>query len=809
MSVNEKAKYTVKTQLVAILSVSFLAMFIMLFVVTNTSMRGMLDDRESESMKTEILMAGNMLLSSVSHLPSVSRDRAAWDETYAFMEGQNDGFVSEYATSYDFELFSINIIALVNNRGEVVYEDYYDYRGGNFISAPQDMDSVYRSLAKMTTAAFESYDQKGGDIVDSGVSGFVAHNGALYYLTSFPIIHSDGSGPVAGSHIFGRIINSDAVAALSADTGFDFSVEPAGGEGLASLGVVAEDGGGIKIVAEGNTAVVYENIEDIYGNESVTIYLTRNRTLHESGSTSIMLTMVVLAICCVAAMLILNTLIGRVVSRPLGRLSWELRRIDAAELDGSVRVDHTNVELEELSSSISDMLTRIKSDSDVIRNNNKKLYESANFDPLTGLHNRQSIKAVLESALREATGVGAGVTVFFFDIDRFKYVNDSLGHLTGDRFIRVVADRVKASLGDGVSIARMDGDEFLVVAPGLGGRMETQLYADKLMGIFKEPFRVKERELLLTISAGSATFPQDGQNVETLINNAEVSMYRAKELGKGLYVFYQMEFHHTLQRKIYIENKLRRVVNDGCGEFSLVFQPKLNLKTGEIHSCEVLMRWNSDNGVIASNEFIPSAEETGLILPISWWLINECCRCGSIFRSLGMQQTLAINISAQVLVHEALIGVIEKAVKDNDFDVRLLDVEITESTLLNDMEQVNGVLKKLHEKGMDISVDDFGTGYSSLNYLHKLAVNRIKIDRSFISNVTEDEDSRAIVTAIMAMSRSLHMRVTAEGVEQQSQCEFLRTLDCDEIQGYYISKPLPLDDYISFIKKYKDGSNEK
>ncbi|MDL2217111.1 EAL domain-containing protein [Christensenellaceae bacterium OttesenSCG-928-M15] len=422
------------------------------------------------------------------------------------------------------------------------------------------------------------------------------------------------------------------------------------------------------------------------------------------------------------------------------------------------------------------------------------------------MSNRFHALALLEELVTANRKKLAHISVFYLDLDRFKYINDTWGHRTGDSFIAALAERLQKDFCNEVIIARMSGDEFLIVAENLQEPVERQFFADRIFKSFERPFEFSHRTLQMSASVGSSTFPEDGRDAESLIKNAEIAMYRAKELGIGLYVPYQVELHNAMKQKIYIENKLRSSVNSGCQEFCAYFQPKLDVLTGEITSCEALMRWNSPEGMINPMEFIPQAEESGLIVPLSWWMIRECCRQCREFEKQGVDCSVAINVSAQVLLHNDFLPVLRSAVETAGIDYAKLDIEIVEQTLVEDIVKVNEVITTLHALGVEISVDDFGTGYSSLSYLNKMAVDRIKIDRSFVMTIGNSAENQAIINAIIAMSKSLHMVITAEGVETREQYDFLKEANCEEIQGYLISKPMPAQEYIKFVKQWTPAS---
>lgn len=787
----------------------FLLMFVLLYIVFYSSMERLLSDWEIDNFKTEAVYAETVLNASVNYIPASTRERATWDELYdAVLDGvwAVRDFANEYMTIADHELSMVNIMTVLDIDSNVMFERFYDYREGVYDLDKPDLSAAYAKLGPLTQAkgSIPSGEMNSLDMSQTGLSGFVEQDGSIFYLSCFPIIHNDGSGPSVGTHITGRILSDAEIANLVEDSHLDFNVESVGSAGLTAEQLNQFLADGSLVVPDAHNATVYEKLTDIYGEPSLAVYLSSPRTLFDNGNAFISRMLLVTAACCIVVLVLVIVLQNRMLVRPLAALVREVDRVNLETAAASIVVCHGNREVADLADSMNNMLERIRDDRDVIQKNADQLYQAANYDHLTGLRNRQSIRAYVEEALLREEVIQGGLTLFFVDLDRFKYINDSMGHSTGDTLIVKVAARLQATL-ENVELARVGGDEFMIVVPGLQDRVECQMYVDKIFDVFGEPFPILERELNITVSIGSATFPLDGQNAEVLISNAEMAMYEAKEQGKGLYAFYQEEFHLALQRKINIENKIRKAVSEGCKEFYPYFQPKLNIVTGQIDSCEALMRWVAADGIMSPAEFIPPAEETGLIIPMTWCMMHDSCRWGKIFEEEGIPQTVAVNISAQVLLHEDFLYHVSACTQETGVDIGQLDIEITESTLLNDMDRVNYVLGELNRMGAEISVDDFGTGYSSLSYLNRLSVDRLKIDKEFIQGINNDEESREIVRAILAMARSLNMCVTAEGVEDVVQYTFLRKEKCEEAQGYLISRPLPPEEYIEFCKKWRDG----
>jgi len=527
------------------------------------------------------------------------------------------------------------------------------------------------------------------------------------------------------------------------------------------------------------------------------------RELYSRGLLLIAAVVMLAALGCVLLMLFVLNLLDNIILRPLTNLVGELNGINHFAGGRRVTVDNSNQEMSNLTNAINSMLAHIEEEQDIIKKKNESLYKSACMDALTGLSNRMNATDELEESIRIAKEGGYHVTAYHMDIDRFKFVNDTIGHKMGNELMKLIAARLSERFGEGDIIARMNGDEFMVCVDNLESKADARACADVIMGVFKEPFMVGGRSIEISASIGSASYPEDGKDAETLIKNAEMAMYQAKDSGKGIYIPYRKYLQEVLQHRVNVENRLRAAVNNGCNDFIMYFQPKLSVESGAIEKCEALIRWESHGSMIGPNDFIPPAEETGLIVPMTWWIIEECRRQGRFFSDNGMPMAMAVNIPAQVLVHKEFVRRITEA--NSGMGGSRMDIEIVERTLLEDMEVVENVFRALHDEGMEISVDDFGTGYSSLSYLNRLSVDGIKIDQSFVRDLNNNTDDQSIVRAIIAMAKSLGITVTAEGVEDIFQYDFLSNVFCDEIQGYFISRPVDAERYIQFIKDWRES----
>ncbi|BAL24504.1 EAL domain-containing protein [Azoarcus sp. KH32C] len=427
----------------------------------------------------------------------------------------------------------------------------------------------------------------------------------------------------------------------------------------------------------------------------------------------------------------------------------------------------------------------------------------ANHDALTGLANRNLLNDRLQQTMIHAKRNGSSVAVMLLDLDRFKVINDSLGHAAGDTLLQEVARRLISSVRQGDTVARLGGDEFMIVMPELGAESDAVMLASKLLETICAPMMLAGRSMVVTCSLGVSLYPRDGPCAANLLKNADVAMYRAKEIGRNRFQFYAPEMNMRTLQRLEIENGLRRALERK--ELELYFQPKIELVGGSVVGAEALIRWrHPELGMVSPGEFIPVAEETGLIVPIGEWVIGAACEQLKAWREEGLGDvSLAVNVSARQFQQEELLAVLEDALRASDIPARQLLLEVTESAVMDNPEKTIVTLGELRKLGVRTSLDDFGTGYSSLNYLKRFPIDSLKIDQSFVADLTTSAEDAAIALMVISLAHSLKQTVIAEGVETEAQLEFLRRHGCDEMQGYLFSRPLPA---AAFAQLLRDGT---
>ena len=451
----------------------------------------------------------------------------------------------------------------------------------------------------------------------------------------------------------------------------------------------------------------------------------------------------------------------------------------------------------------------------------------ANYDSLTGLPNRALFRDRLDGAMKRATRNGTEMGLMFLDLDRFKDINDSLGHAAGDLLLQSVAQTLTSCLrdvdsvaryaeqgstaeaasiadtgGDDFTLARLGGDEFTIIVESIKGPECAAMIARRILDALTHPFMVESHQIYISSSIGISLYPQDDTDLDGLIRHTDMAMYRSKATGRGTYSFYSTDMSADAAARLSLEASLRHALERN--EFVLHYQPKADLRTGQVTGVEALIRWNRPGeGMVPPDRFITMLEDTGMILPVGAWVIRTACAELASWDRLGLPPlSLAVNLSARQFRHQHLIQLIADTLLDTGIDPHRLELELTESQLMEDSSVSRAMLASLAELGVKVAIDDFGTGHSSLSYLKRFNIDTLKIDRSFVREITNSEEDHAIATAVVALGHSLDLKIVAEGVETLHQADCLRALGCDEIQGYLLSRPLPAAQLIEWLRGY-------
>ncbi|MDR3578535.1 MAG: EAL domain-containing protein [Oryzomonas sp.] len=432
----------------------------------------------------------------------------------------------------------------------------------------------------------------------------------------------------------------------------------------------------------------------------------------------------------------------------------------------------------------------------------------AYYDALTGLPNRVLFSDRLKQAIVMAERDKKGLALLYLDLDRFKYINDTLGHAYGDRLLKISANRIQGCLRGSDTVARIGGDEFVVILPLLSGTEDVPKVAYKILETLRKPVQFENHTIYTSASIGIALYPKNGSTVDELLKNADISMYQAKETGRNNYQFFSEEMNEQALARQVIESSMRHAITQN--EFFLVYQPLFDIASRTIIGFEALIRWrHPQHGDMLPPQFINVAEETGMIIPIGEWVLRTACRQARQWnqcRSDGLR--ISVNISACQFKHDSFIGIVQSALEESDLPAGCLELELSESTIMEQGDRNLLILTKLKEMGVSVAIDDFGTGYSFLSCLKHFPIDRVKIDGSFVQDITPGEDNEAIAEAIIVMAHSLKLNVVAEGVEHEKQYSFLHSRKCDELQGFLMSRPLPPEDILPLLLSYASPARQ-
>ncbi|MHB8057353.1 MAG: putative bifunctional diguanylate cyclase/phosphodiesterase [Desulfuromonadaceae bacterium] len=433
-------------------------------------------------------------------------------------------------------------------------------------------------------------------------------------------------------------------------------------------------------------------------------------------------------------------------------------------------------------------------------NAESKIQQLINYDSLTGLPNRSLLHDRLQLAIAQASRDRQQLGVLMLDLDRFKSINETLGHRTGDKLLKAVSQRLLACIRDSDTLARLGGDEYVAILTGVANEENIATVAKKVLAMVAEPFYIDSHEIFTTCSIGIATYPMDGEDSHTLLKHADQAMYRAKEVDRNNFQFFSREMNNLVLERMMLENSMRKGLERG--DFFLVYQPQVDARSGKIFGMEALLRWNHpDMGLLPPDKFIPLAEENGLIIPLGEWVLRCACRQNKIWQEQGLPPVrVAVNLSAKQFGQYHLDEVVASTLLETGLDAEWLELELTESAIMKDADKNIALLAKFKEMGISVAIDDFGTGYSSLSYLKNFPISRLKIDRSFVRDITTNPDDAAIARFIIDIARALNLNVIAEGVETRAQMQFLSFNNCVEMQGYHFSRPVPAEEFAELLR---------
>lgn len=898
---------------IIVVGVTFICLIALLYTTSRIMLLRSFTELEKQDVTLDVLRTQSAITDVIGKLNSEAGDWARWDDTYNFMEDQNEEYIEVNLPDTTYTGLGLNLTLYIDTKGRIVYGKNFDLAKEEEAPLPAGLDQFLSDNTMLWNFTGTEDSAKGIILLPEGPIMFASR----------PILTSTGEGPVRGALIMGRNLDSLEISRLAEITHINLNVERLDSPQLsadffnAQANLSDQSPVFVQPLSEG-TVCGYSLLKDINGNPILALRINLARNIYQQGREAIRYFLLSLLLFSAVFGAVALLLLGRMVLSRLARLSKSFGAI-SSNSDHAMRLPVSGCdELSQLADSANRMLESLEQSHLRLRDNEERyrtltentydliceisaggqyLYVSPNYrdvlgyepqellnksmgdtihpddrdavlerlkklkfsafkhivyrkickngeircfestgrsylttagetrivfvsrditgrqkyqetiwrqafhDSLTGLPNRMLFKDRLSHALVHAKRNKQMLAVIFLDLDRFKLINDTLGHEIGDHLLKSVALRLQKCVREEDTISRLGGDEFTLLLPEISKSESAAKVAQKIIEEILQPFCIGEYELYISTSIGIALYPSDGEDAETLLKNADTAMYLAKERGRNNYQFYTPALNKKTVERMTMENELRRAIDRQ--EFVLHYQPKVNIKTGKIIGVEALVRWqHSVRGLIPPSDFIPTAEETGMIVPLGEWILRTACAQNKAWQDAGFEPlTISVNLSGRQFELQNLSVVIERILKETGLAPFWLELEITESTAMQNADYTIETLQNLKEMGVQFSIDDFGTGYSSLSQLRRFPVDKLKIDKSFVLDIGTGHDNEIIASSVIALGKSLKLGVIAEGVETEEQLNFLKKHQCIEMQGFLFSKPLAAGDFSDLLRQ--------
>ena len=763
------------------------ALLLVLYALLQGIILGSFQDIEAQASQKDVERVQWALMDRLSNLNNMVSDWAPWDQSYAFVQDGNPAFLQTNMTPTTLFDLKLNLFAFADSSGKLVFGRSSGFPlPGNFSRNPWKGLLVQRSRSQKL--------------------GILLLPKSALLIAAQPIVTSKHQGPARGTLIMGRLLDASSISALSRSVRLALSVRRFDDPGLPADFKKASDaligGSPAFILSTEETVSGYALWRDVERKPALLLRVDAPRTIYRQGLSRLhhfVLVLFAAGLVFGAAMLLI---LEKMLLARLARLNASVQEIGASgQLSLRVPVSG-NDELSDLATAVNEMLSFLEAyDIEEKKQAEERIEHLAWHDALTDLPNRLLFQDRLGIALARALRYGEQVAVMMLDLDRFKEINNTLGHETGDQLLRAIAKRLMACVRRNNTVARMSGDEFFFILPDIRESQDAGRMAARILKIFQRPFLINGHEIFITPSIGISLYPSDGEAAESLMQNADLAMYQAKSLGKNRFQFFAAAMSKNATERKKIENDLRKALPRQ--EFQLAFQPQVDLETRNIVGMEALIRWiHPELGLISPLDFIPLAEEIGLIVEIGEWVLSTACARQKEWLNMGFPVRIAVNLSPRQFHQEKneLVDTVCRILEEHCLDPAFLELEITESIAMQNLDSTVLTLNQLHDLGVRLSIDDFGTGYSSLSYLKSFPIDTLKVDRAFVKDLG-DPGGSAIVEAIVAMTRSLGLKSIAEGVETSGQLDFLASCGCEEIQGFFFSRPVFFEEATKLLRE--------
>lgn len=768
-------------------------------------------------------------------LYTFTSDWSHWNDLYDYAKGISPAFVPNNLNMTAYINSTINLMTFWDLSGKLLVGTAIDTDKSALVAFPPGLEKYLYPKSLL----LDRHD------VNKDIQGYLSLKDGIMIIAACAITDGDKKLPPLGASIFGRWLSPQIIQKIEDTTKLDIKLllpdqiqqQP---QLINFFNTISNNKNGhISKPYNENDLHGYTIIRDIYEKPIGMFQMTTPRSIYKTGVEAIryyLISFVALGI--IFSLLMLWLLRGLIIRR-LERLDRDVaeisnknelsRRVDSSGSDelSSVstqinkmmdiiqasheklehRVEERTVQLQKTNVQLKQEITERKAVEKELIIHKEHLIRLAHYDNLTSLPNRVFFNEMLNKSINHASRHKKMLAILFIDLDRFKNINDALGHTIGDLVLKEIANRFSTVLRAGDILARLGGDEFIILLNDINHPKFASPVAEKLLEVCAKPVKVNSYEFYLTTSIGICVYPNDGESLEDLQKNADMAMYKAKKAGGGIYQYFTQEMNLEAHQHIQLESALRKAITNN--EFILYYQPKLDLKEGLITGVEALIRWESPElGMVSPGEFIPLAEETGLIMQIGEWALREACKAAKSWQDQKYQPiSVSVNLSPKQFRHQDIAHLIKTVLAETKLDAKYLEMEITETAVMDNLEASINKLNDIEKMGVSISIDDFGTGYTSISYLKQFPVKILKIDQSFIKGIPQNQNDLAITSAVIALAHSLGIKVVAEGVETAEQLQYLADNECDMVQGYYLSRPLPEAKLLTQLNKTEKAAD--
>lgn len=850
-------------KLFVIIGLSLSALFLVLLIASRLILLDSFVEIEESNVSRNVERVVNALNGELTHLATLNGDYAGWDESYQFIKDGNKEYIDANIPDTVFPLLNLNLLIYIRNNGDIVNKRAFDLDKDTVIPVPE-------SFLKHLSPESPLVRHPG---TESIVKGLLRLPEGIMLFSSRPILTNEYKGPIHGSLIMGRYLDSKGIELLAEQTKqkinvlrFDSNVIP--DDFRLAMNKINEASPVLVSSLSKDIVAGYTNVNDIYGDRALVLKVEAPRNIYRQGVQTITYFILwfvfaaflfavvsywlveklflsrkkgkeseakymavvehanegIIIVTCDNKMIVegnnafkslLGYNIGEILKMSLydilaedadtaalevERIVKEKRDLRLRHKDGSLL--YAELSASSLEQSDSQIMCVVVHDITERKLFEEQLMDQATHDSLTGLANRNLLNDRLCQATEYQKRKKMLFAVMLLDIDRFKVINDTLGHSSGDILLKQIAERLVNGVRNYDTVARLGGDEFVILLNDVTDTNDIITVAKNILDLFTASVKINEDELFVAASIGISLFPSDGESADHLLMKADTAMYHCKAQGGNNYQFFAEDMNVRAKDRLSMETNLRKAVEQQ--EFLLYYQPKVNLLTGEICGMEALIRWQRDGKMISPAEFIPIAEETGVILPIGEWVLRTSCMDMKQLIDMGFSNlVISSNLSGRQFATDNLVEMIGSILDEIKLDPMYVELELTESILMRNEEKLIRKLFAIKDKGVRLSIDDFGTGYSSLSYLKKFPIDVLKIDRSFVMDITANPDGASIVETILAMTHTLKLKSVAEGVEKLEEIIFLTEHGCEEMQGFYFSRPVPFDAFLELLKSGK------